>query len=66
MKKLFRQGGRLFNTSKGKHVLKRTESRRYAVNTIGILARNFNMFLRFLKGIHFRKSLTESERSDQF
>ena len=47
-------------------VLKRAESHRREVNRVGILACNFSMFLRFLKGIHVRKSLTESEWSDRF
>ena len=49
-----------------KQILTRTESHQYEVNTLGILACNFSMFLRFLKGIHFRKSLTDSEWSDRF
>ena len=64
--KLFTLGGRLLNPSEGKHVLKRAESHRYEVNTLGIFAFNLSMFLRFLKGAHFRKSFTESEWSDQF
>ena len=44
MNKLFKQGGRLFNSSKGKHVLKRAESHRCEVNTLRILACNFSMF----------------------
>ena len=64
LNKLFTLGGRLFNPSKGKHVLKRAESHRCEVNTSGIFACNFSVF--FLKGIHFRKPLTESERSDRF
>ena len=47
-------------------MLKRAESNRCEVNTLGILACNFSTFLRFLKQVDFRKSLTESERSDQF
>ena len=59
--------GEDFSTyQKGKHVLKRAESHRCEVNTLGIFACNFSMFFRFLRGIHFRKSLTEFERSDQF
>ena len=58
--------GEDFNPSKGKHVPKHAESHRCEVNTLGILACNFCNFLRFVKGIHFRKSLTESERSDRF
>ena len=34
--------GRFFNLSKGKHVLKRAESHRCEVNTLGIL--DFSMF----------------------
>ena len=66
MIKLFTQGGRLANPSKGKHVLKRAESHRSEVNTLGIFACNCSMFLRSLRGIHFRKSLMDSERSDRF
>ena len=48
-------------------MLKRAESRRYEVNTLGILACDFSMFFKvLLKGAHFRESLTESERSDRF
>ena len=65
MNELFTLGGRLFYSSKRKHVLKRAESHRCEVNTIGTFACNFSMFSRFLKGAHFRKSLTESERRDQ-
>ena len=56
LNKLFTPAGRLFNPSKGKHVLKRAKSHRFEVNTLGILACNFSMFLRFLKGIHFIRS----------
>ena len=38
------QWGRLYNPSKGKHVLKRAESHRCEVNTLGILACNFSTF----------------------
>ena len=55
-----------FNLPKGKHMLKRAESHRCEVNTLGTLACKFCTFLRFLKGIHFRKSLTESETSGRF
>ena len=63
---LFTLGGRLFNPPKQKQVLKRAESHRCEVNSLGIFACNFSIFLRFLKGIHFRKLPTESERSDRF
>ena len=56
LNKIFTLGGRLFNPPKGKHVLKRSESHLCEVNTSEILACNF----------HFRKSLTESERSGRF
>ena len=65
LNKLFELGGRLVNPSKVKHVLKRTESHRCEVNTLRIFACDFSMFLRFLKGARFRKSLTESERNDR-
>ena len=57
--------GRPFNLSKGKHVLKRVGSHRWDVNILGIFACNFSLFLKFLQGIHFRKSLTDSDRSDR-
>ena len=58
--------GRLFNPPKRKLVLKCAESHRCEANILGIFACNFSTFLRFLKGIHFRKfAFTESERSDQ-
>ena len=38
--------GRLFNPSNGKHVLKRAESHRCEVNTLGIFAGNFCMFFK--------------------
>ena len=63
--KLFKLRGRVFNPSKN-HVQKRAENNRCKVNTLGTLASNFSMFLRFLKGIHFRNSLTESELGDRF
>ena len=63
---LFTLGGRLFNPPKGKHVLMCAESHRCGVNTLGIFACKFSMFLRFLKGIHIRNSATESKRSDRF
>ena len=50
LNKLFTLGGRLFNQSKGKHVLKRAERHRCYANTLGILAFNFSMFLKFSKG----------------
>ena len=43
---LFTLGGRLFNPSKGKHVLKRAESHRCEVNKLGIFACNFSMFFK--------------------
>ena len=63
LNRLFTLGGRLFNQPKPKHVLKRAESHRCEVIKLlfVILAR----FLRFLKGTHFRKLPTESERNDQ-
>ena len=50
-------GGRLFNPTKGKHVLKRAESPPCEVDTLGILVCNFSMFFKVLRGRHFRKSL---------
>ena len=42
------------------------ENHRCEVNTLRTLTCNFSVFLRFLKGVHFRKSFTESEQSDRF
>ena len=47
-------------------MLKRAESHRCEVNALGTSLVILACFVRFLKGAHFRKSLTESERSDQF
>ena len=44
LNELFTLGGRLFNSSKRKQVLKRTESHRCEVNTLGTFACNFSMF----------------------
>ena len=44
-------------------MLKSSESHCGEVNTLGILVCDFSTFLRFLKRIHLRKSLTESGRS---
>ena len=66
LNELFTLGGRLFKPPKRKHVLKRAENHRCEVNTLGTFACNFGIFLKFLKGAHFRISLTESERSDRF
>ena len=44
LRKLFTLGGRLFNSSKRKHVVKRAESHRCEVNTLGIFACNFGTF----------------------
>ena len=46
LNKLFTLGGKLFNPSKGKHALKRAESHRCLVNTLGILACSFSMFFK--------------------
>ena len=62
----FTPRGRLLNPPKRKHVLKCAESHHCEVNTLRIFACNFSTFLSFIKGIHFRKSLTESERSDRY
>ena len=64
--KLFTLGGRLFQPAKRKYVLKRAESHRCGAKRLGIFACNISTLLRFLKGIHFRRLPTESERSDQF
>ena len=45
-------------------MLKHAESRRFELNTLGKLACNFSTLLKFLAGKFFRKSVTESERSD--
>ena len=46
MNELFTLGGRLSNSSKRKHVLKRAESHRCEVNTLGTFARNFSMLFK--------------------
>ena len=46
LNKLFTLGGRLFNHPKRKHVLKRAESRRCEVNTLGTFACNFSTFFK--------------------
>ena len=46
LNKLFTLGGRLFNLPKRKHVLKRAESHRCEVNTLGIFACNFSTFFK--------------------
>ena len=63
---LFTQGRGVLSPSNGKHVLKRAQSHRFEVNTLGNFARNFSILLKVFKGAHFRKSLTESERSHRF
>ena len=51
LNKLSTLGGRLFNPPKRKHMLKRAESHRCEVNTLGIFACNFStFFLGFSKG----------------
>ena len=46
LNKLFTLGGRLFNPPKRKHVLKRAESHRFEVNTLGTFACNFSTFFK--------------------
>ena len=46
LNKEFTLGGRRFNPPKGKNVLKRAESHRCEVNTLGILACNFSAFFK--------------------
>ena len=46
LNKLFTLGGRLFNRPNQKHVLKRAESYRCEVNTLGIFACNFSTFFK--------------------
>ena len=46
LNKLFTPGGRLFKRPKRKHVLKRAESHRCEVNTLGTFAGNFNTFFK--------------------
>ena len=48
---LFTQGGRRFNQTKQKHVLKRSESYRCEANTLRTFACNFSTSSWFLKGI---------------
>ena len=42
----FMLGGRLFNPTRGKHVLKRAESHRCKVNTLRKFACNFSTFFK--------------------
>ena len=58
--------GRGEDASKGKHVLRRAESHCCEVNPFETFACNFSILFNVFKGIHFRKSLTESEWSDRF
>ena len=46
LNKLFILGGRLINPSKRKHVLKRAESHRCEVNTLGTFACNSSTFFK--------------------
>ena len=46
LNKLFTLGGRLFNRPKREHVLKRAESHRCEVNTLGIFVCNFTTFFK--------------------
>ena len=46
LNKLLKLGGRLFNPSKGKHVLKRAENYCCEVNTLRIFACNFSTFFK--------------------
>ena len=62
LEQVFHIRGKAFNLSKESTC----KSHRCEVNTVGILPCNFSMLLKALKGIHFRKSLTEFELSDQF
>ena len=62
----FTPGARLFNSSERKHVLKRAERHCCEVNTLWTFACNSIMFFKVSQRGHFRKSLTESERSDRF
>ena len=45
--------GKMFDPSKGNHVLKRAESHRCEVNTSGILACNFSIFFKVSQGSSF-------------
>ena len=63
---LFTLGGRLFNPPKRKHALKRAESHRCEVNTLGTFACNFNTIFKVSQRDSFGKLPTESEQSDRF
>ena len=52
---IFILGGRLFNPTRAKHMLKGPESHRCEVNTLWKFACNSSMFLRFLEGNPFKK-----------
>ena len=62
----FIQGERLFNPTRGKHVLMCAKSHRCEVNTLWKLACNFSTFSKVFEETSFRKLLTESEWSDRF
>ena len=72
LNKLFTQGGSLFNPPKRKHVLKRAESHRCEVNTLGTFACSFSSFSgadpdRSWRGATWRggtKNIMESECAD--
>ena len=66
LNKLFTLWGGHFNPPKRKHVLKRAESHRCELNTLGTFACNFSTFLRFLIGTYFGKLSTESEGTDRY
>ena len=46
LNEFFTVGGRLFNSSKRKHMLKRAKSHRCEVNTLGTFACNLSMFVK--------------------
>ena len=58
--------GRLFNSTRGNHVLKLAESHRCEVKTLWIFACNSSTLFKVSRREFFRKSLSESEGSDRF
>ena len=46
LNELFTLGGKLFNRSEGKHLLKRPDSHHCEVSTSEMFARNFSMFFK--------------------
>ena len=59
MNELFTLGGWLFDPSKGKHVPKHAESHPCEVNTVGIFACNFSMFVMGLQNLNGKTDFSQ-------